>query len=104
MSYVMLTSNLTGLTYAVSQRASQARSAAGGDDAARRPNRALRSDERLAAIAARLGMHEPQRFAVIRIAAPAIVADASALPGALVDRRVLRAGADGAAMKRSLKH
>ena len=31
---------------------------------------ALRSDERLAALAARLGMREPQRFAVVRLAAP----------------------------------
>lgn len=72
MSYVVLTSNLTGLSYAVSR--AQAKREALLEETMRLDDRiaALHSDERLSALAARLGMREPQRFAVIRTAAPAI--------------------------------
>ena len=73
--YVMLTSNLTGLTYAVSN--AQHKRAALQEDSMRLDDRiaALRSDDRLSAVAARLGMHEPQRFALVKLGTPA-VADA----------------------------
>jgi hypothetical protein len=67
MGYVVLTSNLTGLSYAVAnakhERAElQAESARLDDRIA-----ALRSDDRLAVLAARLGMREPQHFALVAL-------------------------------------
>jgi hypothetical protein len=75
MVYVMLTSNLTGLTYAVSK--AQHQRAALQDESQRLEDQisALRSDDRLSGVAARLGMREPQRFALVKIGTP-IVADA----------------------------
>jgi hypothetical protein len=75
MVYVMLTSNLTGLTYAVSK--AQHQRAALQEDSQRLDDQiaALRSDDRLSGLAARLGMHEPQRFALVKLGTPA-VADA----------------------------
>jgi hypothetical protein len=72
MGYVVLTSNLTGLNYAVAG-AQQHREAL-EEETLRLDDRiaALRSDDRLSAIAARLGMREPQRFAYVQIPAPAI--------------------------------
>lgn len=72
MVYVMLTSNLTGLTYAVSKAQKQRASLA--EDTSRLDDQiaALRSDDRLSGLAARLGMHEPQRFALVKLGAPAI--------------------------------
>lgn len=67
LGYVMLTSNLTGLAYAVN-RADLQRSAL-TEDTARLDDRlaVLGSDERLAGIAARLGMKPSQQFAVVRM-------------------------------------
>ena len=71
MGYVVLTSNLTGLSYAVANAKHertelQAETMRLDDKIA-----ALRSDDRLAMLAAKLGMTEPQRFAVVRVPAPA---------------------------------
>jgi len=67
MGYVVLTSSLTGLSYAVAsarhERASLQAETLRLDDRIAR----LSSDDRLAAIAARLGMHEPQHFAVVQL-------------------------------------
>lgn len=67
LGYVMLTSNLTGLAYAVN-RADLQRSSL-QDETARLDDRlaVLDSDERLAKIAAQLGMRSPQAFAVVRV-------------------------------------
>ena len=67
MGYVVLMSSLTGLSYAIS--AAQAQREALQEETMRLDDRiaALRSDDRLSALAARLGMSEPQRFAVIRL-------------------------------------
>jgi len=73
--YVMLTSNLTGLTYAVGK--AQTDRAALVEETSRLDDKiaALRSDDRLSAMAARLGMREPQRFALVKLGAP-VMADA----------------------------
>lgn len=70
MGYVVLTSSLTGLSYALS-RAHDRREAL-LEETMRLDDRvaALRSDERLSAIAARLGMQDPQRIAVVKLSVP----------------------------------
>ena len=75
MGYVVLTANLTGLSYAVAT--AQAQREALEEETMRLDDRiaALRSDDRLAEVAARLGMREPQLFAVVRLE-PARVARA----------------------------
>jgi hypothetical protein len=80
MAYVMLTSNLTGLSYAVA-KASAHRQAL-QEETMRLDDRiaALRSDDRLAALAARLGMREPQVLAVVRIAPPRVARVRSRFP------------------------
>ncbi len=72
MGYVVLTSSLTGLSYQVSQ--AQTKREALLEETMRLDDRiaALRSDDRLAVLAARLGMREPQRFAVIRTELPKV--------------------------------
>jgi hypothetical protein len=72
MGYVLLTSNLTGVSYAVAR--AQAKREALTEETMRLDDRiaSLRSDDRLAAMAARLGMREPQRFAVIRLNTPRV--------------------------------
>ena len=67
MSYVLLTSRLTGLSYAVAsaerqKEVVQLESMRLDDKIA-----ALRSDDRLSTLAARLGMRDPERFAVVRL-------------------------------------
>ncbi|HEY1976932.1 MAG TPA: hypothetical protein VGG89_10325 [Candidatus Baltobacteraceae bacterium] len=67
MAYVVLTSELTGLSYAVAnakheRAALQAETMRLDDKIA-----VLRSDDRLAALAARLGMIEPQHFALVEL-------------------------------------
>lgn len=72
MLYVMLTAKLTSLSYAVARAERervtlQAQSARLDDELA-----ALESDDRLARVAARLHMTDPQQFAVIALPKPAI--------------------------------
>ena len=72
MGYVMLTSNVTSLTYSVAK--AHADRDALQEQTARLDDRlaALRSQERLAAVAAKLGMRDPDRFASVRIAPPTL--------------------------------
>jgi len=75
MMYVLLTSSLTGLSYAVAKAERQREAAQ--EESMRLDDRitALRSDDRLSALAARLKMIEPERFAVIRLSRPQIALD-----------------------------
>jgi hypothetical protein len=72
MVYVLLTSSLTGLSYAVAKAAAQREALQ--EETMRLDDRiaALRSDDRLAALAARLGMREPQALAVVRLEQPRV--------------------------------
>lgn len=76
MMYVLLTSMMTGLSYAVA-RASHDRELL-VEETMRLDDRitALRSDDRLSAIAARLKMTDPQQFAVVHVSPPAPAANA----------------------------
>ncbi len=67
MAYVTLTANLTGLNYALGRAERQRASLQ--DETLRLDDRiaALRSDDRLARIAAELGMREPQQFAKVAL-------------------------------------
>jgi len=67
MSYVLLMSSLTGLSYAVSK--ARAQREALQEETMRLDDRiaALRSEDRLSELAARLGMREPEQFAIVRI-------------------------------------
>ncbi|MDQ6929430.1 MAG: hypothetical protein M3126_02020 [Candidatus Eremiobacteraeota bacterium] len=67
MGYVMLMANLTSLNYAVT-RAEKQRVAL-QDQTARLDDRiaALRSQERLAGIAGRLGMRDAQQYAIVQL-------------------------------------
>ena len=73
LGYVMLTSNLTGLTYAVNRAHAQREALL--EETARLDDKleALSSDRRLASIAAKLGMKDPQRFGVISPPASSIM-------------------------------
>jgi hypothetical protein len=68
MSYVVLTSSLTGLSYAVGK--ARADREALQEETMRLDDRiaAMRSDDRLSLLAARLGMREPEHLAVVRLA------------------------------------
>jgi hypothetical protein len=72
MGYVVLTSSLTGLSYSVARAAVQREALQ--EETMRLDDRiaALRSDDRLAEMAARLGMREPQQFAVIHPEIPRV--------------------------------
>lgn len=72
MGYVVLTSTLTGLSYAVAKAHHQREALQ--EETIRLDDRiaALRSDARLSVLAARLGMKDPQRFAVVRMIAPQV--------------------------------
>ena len=80
MIYVLLTSSLTGLSYAVAT--ARAQREALQEQTMRLDDRiaALRSDDRLAALAARLGMRDPQQFAVVRIGPPRVARVAPRFP------------------------
>jgi cell division protein FtsL len=67
MSYVVLTSSLTGLSYAVAKAGADREALQ--EETMRLDDRiaAMRSDDRLSQLAARLGMHEPQHLAVVRL-------------------------------------
>ncbi len=77
--YVTLTSNMTSGTYALAKAHHEREMLQ--ESTARLDERiaALRSEDHLAAIAAKLGMHEPQQFALVRLGAPR-VARAGSLP------------------------
>jgi cell division protein FtsL len=70
--YVTATSNVTSLTYAVAKAQLQRETLQ--EDTARLDDRiaSLQSEERLATVAAKLGMHEPQQFALVRLGVPRI--------------------------------
>jgi hypothetical protein len=72
MGYVVLTAGLTGLSYAVAKERAQREALQ--EETMRLDDRiaALRSDDRLAMLAARMGMREPETFAVVRIEPPRI--------------------------------
>ena len=80
MAYVVLTSSLTGLSYAEAK--AQAQREALLEETMRLDDRiaAMRSDDRLAQLAARLGMHEPQQIAVVRITPPRVARARPRLP------------------------
>lgn len=67
MGYVMLMANLTSLNYAVARAESQR--VALQDQTARLDDRIamLRSQERLASIAGKLGMHDAQAYAIVQL-------------------------------------
>ncbi|MGA8533950.1 MAG: hypothetical protein WB615_07560 [Candidatus Tumulicola sp.] len=70
MMYVLLTSTLTGLSYAVANAQQQRETIQ--EESMRLDDRiaALRSDDRLSVLAAQLKMTEPERFAVVRVTRP----------------------------------
>jgi cell division protein FtsL len=74
MTYVLLLSNTTSLTYQL-DKAHRERDAL-QEQTARLDDRIAQasSEERLAAIAAKLQMHDAQTFAVVRIEPPVVVA------------------------------
>jgi len=80
MTYVLLTASLTGQIYAVA-KAKIDREAL-QEETMRLDDRiaALRSDDRLSQLAARLGMREPQRLAVVRIEPPHVARVRSPFP------------------------
>jgi hypothetical protein len=80
MCYVLLMSSLTGLSYAVST--ARAQREALQEETMRLDDRiaALRSDDRLAGLAARLGMREPEQFAVVRLDPPRVARAAPRFP------------------------
>jgi hypothetical protein len=67
MLYVMLTSTLTGLSYSVARAQHQREALL--EETMRLDDKiaALRSDDRLATLANKLGMKDPQRFAVVHL-------------------------------------
>ena len=71
MGYVMLMANLTSLNYAVARAESQR--VALQDQTARLDDRIamLRSQERLASIANKLGMHDAAQYAIVQLPAAA---------------------------------
>lgn len=72
LGYVMLTSNVTSLSYAVAKAHQQRDDLQ--EETARLDDRiaSLRSDERLAHVASKLGMHDPQQFAVVQLGLPSV--------------------------------
>lgn len=79
MLYVMLTARMTSLNYSVAK--AQRERASLQAETARLDDRlaALRSDDRLAGVAARLGMQDPQQFAIVALPSPARLPDRSRL-------------------------
>jgi len=78
MGYVMLTSNVTSMTYTLANAREQRDALQ--EQTARLDDRLadLRSVERLARIARQLHMHEPQQFALVTLGAPPVVAQSTA--------------------------
>ncbi|MDP9024696.1 MAG: hypothetical protein M3N13_04915 [Candidatus Eremiobacteraeota bacterium] len=77
LGYVMLTSNVTSLTYSVAKAHHQREALL--EDTSRLDERiaALRSQDRLASVAAKLGMHESQQFALVTLGVPTIARSGS---------------------------
>jgi len=80
MGYVVLTSSLTGLSYAVGRES--AKREALQEETIRLDDRiaALRSNDRLAVLAARLGMREPQHLAIVKLSEPHVARARPAFP------------------------
>jgi cell division protein FtsL len=78
--YVMLTSNETRLSYELGR--AQVRRTALQEQDEHLDDRiaSLESDQRLAALAAKLGMRQPQRFAMVRLDQPKTVVAQSRFP------------------------
>ncbi|MDQ2866544.1 MAG: hypothetical protein M3R51_09990 [Candidatus Eremiobacteraeota bacterium] len=72
LGYVMLTSNMTSLTYSVAKAHHNRETLQ--EQGSRLEDRiaALRSADRLASIASKLGMRESQQFALVALSAPPI--------------------------------
>lgn len=72
MTYVLLTASLTGMSYAVGKAKIDRETLQ--EETMRLDDRiaAMRSDDRLAQLASRLGMREPERLAVVRIEPPRV--------------------------------
>ena len=68
MLYVMLTSNLTGLTYALASAETQRTQLQGDVQRLDDQIAHLESRERLAQIAAKLGMRDPSRYEIVTLA------------------------------------
>lgn len=80
LGYVWLTSNVTSMTYAVASAHQRREALIESNNRLDDQLAAARSQERLARLAAKLGMHEPQRLSVI-VASPArTVAQRAAFP------------------------
>jgi hypothetical protein len=77
MSYVVLTSSLTGLSYAVASAERQKENVQLESMRLDSKIAALESDDRLSALAAKLGMRDPDRFAVVRLPQQRPAADRS---------------------------
>jgi len=70
MTYVMLTANLTSLNYSVA-RAERERAGLQSETLRLDDRLAqLRSDARLARVASKLNMHDPQQFALVQLPVP----------------------------------
>jgi len=80
MSYVMLTSNLTSLTYAVANARATRDSLR--EETTRLDDRLAiaRSQENLARMAAKLHMGDPQTFALVRLTPPEVAQKSSGFP------------------------
>ena len=72
MGYVMLTSNITSMTYTLADAREQRDALQ--EQTSRLDDRLadLRSEERLASIARQLHMHEPQQFALVTLDRPVV--------------------------------
>ena len=67
MSYVMLTSNMTQLTYSLAKAQHQREQLQEQTVRLDEQLATLQSDDRLAGIAAKLGMKDPQQFALVKL-------------------------------------
>ncbi|MGH7716603.1 MAG: hypothetical protein ACREML_11475 [Vulcanimicrobiaceae bacterium] len=70
MVYVMLTSNLTSMNYALATAQAQRTQLQGDVQRLDDQIAHLESRERLAQVAAKLGMHDPTRFEIVTLAPP----------------------------------
>ena len=80
LSYVWLTSNVTSMTYAVASAHERREALVEQNNRLDDQLAAMRSDERLAHLAAKLNMHEPQRLSVVTMPAVRAVAEQGKFP------------------------